>query len=250
MLTVRNTRRALESVGYVFPKRNLIEESIGRSTDIQLFYVSVNEYIRGFCFSVERAVNPDKKMNIEFIRVNYQQRVASSLHSCKKSLERRLAKILGLKAYLDKTGKLGEDYASTFSFYDEIDDIDEDELLSAGSDYISTIESSDVAIDLENVAHAIELESTSITPLISRIDGLLEKHGDMKIERSISVAMTHLSENDRVLLFSRYTDTVDALIEEFRKTPGSDAYAYGIYIGQKSVVVKNGIERPCSKDEI
>ena len=72
----------------------------------------------------------------------------------------------------------------------------------------------------------------------------------MKIERSISVAMKHLSENDRVLLFSRYTDTVDALIEEFKKTPGSDAYAYGIYIGQKSVVVKNGKEQPCSKDEI
>jgi superfamily II DNA or RNA helicase len=250
LLTIRNTRRALERVGYVFPKRNLIEESIGSSSDVQLFYVSVNEYIKGFCFSVERAVNPDKKMNIGFIRANYQQRVASSLHSCRKSLERRLAKILGLKAYLDKTGKLGEDYASAFSFYDEIDDIDEDELLSAGSDFISAIESSDAAIDLENVAHAIELESTSITPLIARIDGLLEKHGDMKIERSISVAMKHLSENDRVLLFSRYTDTVDALIEEFKKTPGSDAYAYGIYIGQKSVVVKNGKEQPCSKEEI
>lgn len=250
LLTVRNTRRALESVGYVFPKRNLIEESIGSSTDIQLFYQSVNGYITGFCFSVERALYPDRKMNIGFIRVNYQQRVASSLYSCRKSLERRLAKMLSLKAYLDKTGKLGTGYENAFSFDDEFDEIDEDELLSAGSDFISAIETSDVDIDLENVAHAIELESTSISPLIARLDSLLEEYGDMKIKRSVSVAMRHLQEGDRVLLFSRYTDTVDALIEEFGKTPGSENYAYGIYIGQKSVVVKNGKERPCSKDEI
>ena len=250
LLTVRNTRRALESVGYVFPKRNLIEESIGSSTDIQLFYLSVYEYIKSFCFSVERALNPGKKMNIGFIRVNYQQRVASSLYSCKKSLERRRAKLLSLKTYLAKSGKLSEEYANVFSLNDEMDEISEDELLSTGSDFISAIKETDVAIDLDNVAHAIDLESTSISPLIKRLENLLEKHGDMKIKRSISVAMKHLSKNDRVLLFSRYTDTVDALIEEFNKTPESNAFTYGIYIGQKSVVVKNGKEQLCSKEDI
>lgn len=250
LLTVRNTRRALENVGYVFPKRNLIEESIGSSTEIQLFYQSVNEYITGFCFSVEKTLNPGKKMNIGFIRANYQQRVASSLYSCKKSLERRLAKILGLKAYLEKTGKLGSDYAGAFSLSDEMDEFDEDEMLLTGGDFISTLENSEEAIDLNDVAHAIELESTSITPLITRLEDLLSTFGDMKIRRSIDVAMKYLAKSDRVLLFSRYTDTVDALIDEFVKTPGANDYVFGIYIGQKSVVVRNGKELPCSKDEI
>ena len=250
LLTVRNTRRALENVGYVFPKRNLIEESIESSTEIQLFYQYVNEYITGFCFSVERALNPNKRLNIGFIRANYQQRVASSLYSCKKSLERRLAKILGLKAYLDKTGRLDGNYASTFSLNDEMDEFDEDEMLLSGGDFINALESSEVEIDLIDVARAIELESTSITPLIEQLESLLAVYGDMKIKRSINVAMKHLAEDDRVLLFSRYTDTVEALIEEFGKTAGAGNYVFGIYIGQKSVIVRNGVERPCSKEEI
>ena len=87
LLTVRNTRRALENVGYVFPKRNLIEESIDSSDEIRLFYESVNDYITGLCFSVEKILNPDKKLSIGFIKANYQQRVASSLYSCKKAFQ-------------------------------------------------------------------------------------------------------------------------------------------------------------------
>lgn len=248
LLTVRNTRRALENVGYVFPKRNLIEESIDSSDEIRLFYESVNDYITGLCFSVEKILNPDKKLSIGFIKANYQQRVASSLYSCKKSLSRRLEKLLALREHLAKSGLLDAEYASLIN--DSIDDFDEDELVSSGSDFVRSFSELDGKVDIEELSRAIDLESTSISPLLKRIDSILVNCGDMKIERSIQVALKHIQNGDKVLLFSRYTDTVDALIQEFEQKHLSAIYPYGIYTGQDSSIIIDGKSKKCTKDEI
>lgn len=250
LLTVRNTRRSLEEVGYIFPKRNLIEEAIEDSNEIKLFYIRVNEYISGYCFSVERVLHPERKLNIGFIRVNYQQRVASSLYSCKKSLTRRLQKLRSLKkSLLSQLGKTDMCFKS-FSVEDSVDDLDEDELLAIDGDLMELITDSDTNINLQELEHTTDLEITSITPLLKQIDGLLKKFGDMKIQRSISVAINHLQKADKVLLFSRYTDTVDALISEFEKNVNLAEISYGVYTGQKSMILQEGTEIACTKEEL
>ena len=93
LLTVRNTRRSLSEKGYKFPTRKLTPVSIPDSMEIEMFYDHVNSYLSKRCFSIEEVLFPDRKISIGFVRVSYQQRVASSLYSCKKSLERRLEKI-------------------------------------------------------------------------------------------------------------------------------------------------------------
>lgn len=250
LLTIRNTRKSLEGVGYVFPKRNLIEEAIEDSNEIRLFYIRVNEYISEFCFSVEKVLHPERKLNIGFIRVNYQQRVASSLYSCQMSLKRRLQKLRSLKkSLLAQLGKT-DIYFKSFSVEDNVDDLDEDELLAIDGDLMGLITNPNTNINLQDLARATDLEITSITPLLKQIDGLLKKFGDMKIKRAIQVAINHLQKTDKVLLFSRYTDTVDALINEFKGNVNLAETAYGVYTGQKSMIFQGGTEIACTKEEL
>ena len=250
LLTVRNTRRALESVGYVFPRRSLIEDSIDNSDEIRLFYLSVNHYICTYCFSVEKCLNPEKKMSIGFIRVNYQQRVASSLYSCKKSLSRRMEKLLSFKHYLSKDAVVKNLNLDFFSALDGIDELAEDDSLEAGEDLIRTLEETNEVIDIAALKHAIDLETTSISSLLSRLDHILEQYGDMKIKRAIDLAAFHVKQGDQVLLFSRYTDTVEALINAFNNSELFSSVAYGVYTGQKSELFINNSIVECSKDEI
>ncbi|RRF98237.1 MAG: hypothetical protein DUD39_10680 [Coriobacteriaceae bacterium] len=250
LLTVRNTRRSLQEVGYVFPKRRLHEVPVNGNEGMQIFYLKVNKYISDEYFSIERELYPDRKLNVGFVRISYQQRVSSSLHSCKKSLENRLHKVLALRENL-KHGKSDSvtDALGLFDIANDFDAIDEDELLNEGKDlYEVALSNSDV--NLDKLFHAVEVEATAISPLINEADELLGSCGDMKIGKSIDLALESLSRGDQVLLFSRYTDTVDALLESFCKRGANAKYAYGIYIGNKSVIVDAGVEQACTKDDI
>lgn len=245
LLTVRNTRRSLTEIGYKFPKRNLIPIPIPNSMEIELFYDKVNSYLSERCFSIEEVLFPDRKISIGFVRVSYQQRVASSLYSCKKSLERRLEKITNLKQlvsrYLDT--KSGAQYNPT-----TLDDFELDGLLEEGYDDTFNVDFSKVNVSVLNQAIALEL--TAINPLLKRANSLLENHNDLKIRESIELAKKCLENNDKVLVFSRYTDTIDALLEEFNLLGLNKRFRYGLYTGAKSCIVSNGKEQQCDKNDL
>ena len=243
LLTVRNTRRSLSEKGYKFPNRKLTPISIPNSMEIELFYNRVNDYLSKRCFSIEEILFPDRKISIGFVRISYQQRVASSLYSCKKSLERRLEKINNLKADLKR-------FINGIALYNPtgLDDVDLEDLLDEGYDDTFDVDLS--TVDISALNQAIALESTSITPLLKRANSLLDNRKDLKIKESISLARKCLGENDKVLVFSRYTDTVDALINEFN-LQGVDSYnRYGVYTGAKSCIVSHGKEEPCNKEDL
>lgn len=101
LLTVRNTRRSLSEIGYSFPTRTLKAESLTDSSDVQLFYMNVEQYINDQYFLVEKALHPEKKFNVGFVRISYQQRLASSLYSCRESVKRRFSKLDELKKRLE-----------------------------------------------------------------------------------------------------------------------------------------------------
>lgn len=245
LLTVRNTRRSLSEKGYKFPQRKLSTVSIQKSMEIEMYYNKVNEYLSNKCFTIEEILFPDRIISIGFVRVSYQQRVASSLYSCKKSLERRLEKINNLKANL-------QDYiqAKNQAFYNptDLDDLELDDLLDEGYDDVFNVNLAKV--DISALQQAIAIESTSITPLLKRVTTLLEDNKDLKIKESIALAQKCLCEKDKVLVFSRYTDTIDALLNEFHQLGLNKLYKYGVYTGAKSCVVSNGQECPCDKNDL
>lgn len=247
LLTVRNTRRSLSQIGYKFPKRNLIEESIEDSMPIQLFYHKVDKYISNECFSIEQVLYPNRKISLGFIRVSYRQRVASSLYSCKESLSRRYEKTLALKKILEQGNQIQSADSARLNPSLYWDSLDSDELLGQDIDETDT-DTSD--IDFRALKRAVGIESTALSSLIREADLLLHDHGDLKICRSIALAERCLLNGDAVLLFSRYTDTIDALLREFKQVGAADKYAYAIYTGQQSVIVTNGIEVPCDKNTL
>lgn len=249
LLTVRNTRRALSEVGYQFPKRNLTEVSVVNSDKIQLFYEKVYEYISNDCFSIEHALEPEKTINLGFIRVNYQQRVASSLHSCKESLCRRYSKALQLRSRLLAQGILKVDELCSLDINDSMDDIEKDELFDIGDENID-LSFDQNKVDVELLKRAVSLECTSLGSLIDQVTDLLKTLGDVKIIQSIDLALRCMRKGDTVLLFSRYTDTVDALIDQYEHMSGEASHAYGVYTGGRSVIVKNGKEELCDKSRI
>lgn len=245
LLTVRNTRRSLTKIGYKFPNRKLIPVSIPDSMEVEMFYNKVNDYLSNRCFSIEEILFPDRKISIGFVRVSYQQRVASSLYSCKKSLERRLEKINSIKANLKRyLGNNGFALNNPTDF----DDLELDDLLDEG--YDDTFDVNLSKVDLSALNQAIALESTSITPLIKRANSLLDCRKDLKIKESISLAKNSLEEKDKVLVFSRYTDTIDALLDEFNTLGLNKYYKYGVYTGAKSCIVSGGKELPCDKNDL
>ena len=245
LLTVRNTRRSLTKIGYKFPNRKLIPVSIPDSMEVEMFYNKVNDYLSDRCFSIEEILFPDRKISIGFVRVSYQQRVASSLYSCKKSLERRLEKINSIKANLKRyIGNNGFALNNPTDF----DDLELDDLLDEG--YDDTFDVNLSKVDLTALNQAIALESTSITPLIKRANSLLDCRKDLKIKESISLAKKCLEEKDKVLVFSRYTDTIDALLDEFNTLGLNKYYKYGVYTGAKSCIVSGGKELPCDKNDL
>ena len=245
LLTVRNTRRSLTKIGYKFPNRKLIPVSIPDSMEVEMFYNKVNDYLSDRCFSIEEILFPDRKISIGFVRVSYQQRVASSLYSCKKSLERRLEKINSIKANLKRyLGNNGFALNNPTDF----DDLELDDLLDEG--YDDTFDVNLSKVDLSALNQAIALESTSIAPLIKRANSLLDCHKDLKIKESISLAKKSLEEKDKVLVFSRYTDTIDALLDEFNTLGLNKYYKYGVYTGAKSCIVSGGKELPCDKNDL
>ena len=248
LLTVRNTRRSLTEMGYRFPQRNLRAETIYDSADAQLFYMRVEDYIGKQYFSVEKALHPDKKMNAGFVRISYQQRLASSLHSCRESLNRRFEKLNEIKNAIATKHSVSGITIDTDTVTG-LDDIFYDDAMLAGDEDLDDINAAEYNVNVEELKRALNLETAAIATLIAQVTRLLNENGDLKISRAIQLIFKHLETGDRVLVFSRYTDTVDALVEAFQKC-NNQSYAYGIYIGQKSVRVDCNGEVPVSKTEI
>lgn len=241
LLTVRNTRSSLERIGYSFPKRNLKAIALEGYTKISQFYRHIESYINGSYLSADRALRPDKKYNDGFVKIGYQQRMASSLHSCLRSLERRCDSLNRLRRAIAGGAAL-EPLPNTF------DDTDLDEALMKNIDFPdSEIESS--ILDISQIRHQADIELADITSLLATLKEILAECGDPKVDASISHAMKYLAQGDSVLLFSRYTDTVDALIERWRNYGISDIM-YGKYTGDEATISLHGRTQQATKSEI
>lgn len=247
LLTIRNTRRSLSEVGYKFPIRNLIERQIDDSDPIQAFYHRVDKYLEESGFSIDEALFPERKKNIGFVKINYQQRIASSLFSCIRSLEKRKKKVLLLKDWLETNIEDLVNGNYVYNVGKELDDWKLDEFLGRcpGTNQRKPSEK-----EFTKLKRASEIEAMELSALTIEAKKLKSSLGDLKVKESIKLANTCLANGDKVLLFSRYTDTVEALINEFKDEGLPDKYVFGVYTGKNSYIVDSGVEEKCDKDRI
>ena len=154
-----------------------------------------------------------------------------------------------LRKLLTEKGIIKKQSIEDLHFDLPIDEIDDDELLLNNVDAFDFGEIG-TNVDWDQLRLAVNLECTSLSGLIDQAKKLLLKSDDRKIATSITLALNCLENQETVLLFSRYTDTIDALIDEFKRRGGADKYIYGIYTGKQSAIVKHGREYSCDKGAI
>lgn len=248
LLTVRNTRRSLEGVGYRFPKRNLHAVTLEGQQDVLSFYGRIDEYLSNEYFSLERELYPGRRNSIGFTRIGYQQRISSSLWSCYKSLQRRLAKLESVKALVSGGVPSTEGFLSELGLDTDTED---DADLFDDENALSNARPSDID-DLSGpgISAAASIEAAAVRPLLQEARELLALGLDMKVKESVDIAIDGVKAGDKVLLFSRYTDTVDALVNEYRSRDDAGSFEYGIYSGSTSLIIRGDVETTCTKTQI
>ena len=248
LLTVRNTRRSLESIGYQFPERRLHAVTLDNQHAVVSFYDRVEEYLSNEYFSVEKELYPDRRNSIGFTRIGYQQRISSSLCSCYRSLSRRLAKVGAIKRSLSSASTDEDVFLSQLGI--DTGTEDDTDLFDDGDALTNAVPSDLCALDRANLLVSASIEANALIPLLKEAKKLLSLNLDMKVKKSVDIAMEQVAAGEKVLVFSRYTDTVDALVEEYSSREGATSFEFGIYSGSTSVIVRDGIETPCSKTDI
>lgn len=242
LLTVRNTRRSLEEIGYSFPTRNLRAVSLDGHGDVEEFYDEIDEYISGTYLGVEKVIYPDRAFSDGFVKSSYQQRMASSLYSCGKSLERRRCRLESIRRLVERGG--GVIWQASL----EIDEEDEDDAFLSDKD-VADLGAAISDADPAQVMRAAGLELADVSMLISQLEEIREKDGDPKIDAAIDQVCHGIAVGDKALVFSRYTDTVDALLERWKLAAG-EPVNYGVFTGSVATVTQDGSTRSTTKEEI
>lgn len=237
LLTVRRTRPALSTLGYVFPERRLDAPRIDVPEAVSSFYHAVQAYLLRSYGAVEKAVMPDSPGGQGFARVTYYQRMASSLRAAKVSLTRRAA-------YLEAIERLCEAGQSTSQPRPVIPQDDDEEADDVPGRLLSMRPS-----DREVPAGLARIERTDITALLALLGRLTGGTigSDPKLTKMCEIIRGR-DRDERILVFSRYTDTVFACIEAFRAAfPPGECPGFAVYTGAERWADVGAGEQPTSK---
>lgn len=201
-LVIRNTRGALEKVGYRFPTREFESVEVSATEDVAAVLNDLDEYLRDGIGAAERAIQPDTSQALGFLVSTYRQRVASSLLSARDTLQNRYARIARLVA--------GGSWADEASEEDDepFDDMRLDDLHSVRASK---------GFDFDAVMRACRIELAQIDHIMRRLDRLQPSlvEADPKVGAALDLVDRYRAEGRACLLFSRYTSTIRALIEGY-----------------------------------
>lgn len=221
LLTVRNTRGSLEKVGYKFPERILDAPALRVPPEIRTFYLDIDDYLSSSYFEVERALYPNRKFNVGFVKCGYQQRLASSLAACQLSLQRRRA---GLEQLTQSMVGLTEFLGLT------LDQAEDPEIVDESLPNLTPPEEG--TFDSVEVGRRARVEAQYIDGLLGRLHAILDGGPDPKLEETVSIVRRAIERGDQVLVFSRYTDTLEAVVDSFLMSGPSAGY--GVFTGERA----------------
>ena len=247
-LTCRNTKTGLEKFGYKFPVRKFDAPEITMSGKLEKYEWAVESYLSQAYGKTEESLKPGGKFPIGFAKSGFYQRLVSSLFASRASLLKRKAKLSLIgEALKDSNSELLIKLLSDFDFEDEDLNTDDFGQLAPEIDVQNGLSKV-----LENVKHAIILENSYIEELLRILDGVgenIENH-----DPKFSVAMKSLEKflgEGPVLVFSRYTDTLDGFLNLFcnshllNQVPG-----FALYTGGKAWIQTSMGVVPATKSDV
>lgn len=239
-MMIRNTRDRLKSLGFDFPQRRLKDISVENPPDTVSLLRQLDLYLSDQYGGYEELLGEEYRTRTGFVRTIYHQRFASSLHAARVTLERR-AEFLG--ALLD-----GEDQA-VLRYVDWLeDDPDSDEEIG---DAIADVRCEIAANQIAREAIAEELGI--VRGLIDQISDDPATSPDPKLRKAIELMEGFAIEDGRkVIVFSKYTDTIDSLIDHLRIKGSMPCETIGLYTGSGAAQLSDEFEhlREMPKEDI
>lgn len=231
-LTCRNTKAGLERFGYKFPKRKFTSPAVKMEGNLEKYEWSIEQYLTSAYGKTEESLKPSGNFPIGFAKSGFYQRLVSSLYASKSSLLRRRDKLNSIKIAIGNS-----DFDLISSLISDFD-IDDDD---ASVDFLNKLEinlSQDGKLSqvLSNVIQAVDSECMYINELLT----ILEKFGTdvEKYDPKFAMAMqllTELSRKGSVLVFSRYTDTLEGFLKLFESSELPSAVSgYAQYTGERA----------------
>jgi hypothetical protein len=194
------------------------------------FYGVMTSYLDDAYGEVEKALDLDGRHANGFAKSSYHQRLVSSLHACRVSLTRRLNRIEAVVAGLEDA--IGPE-----------EDPDEDE------EAPDTPARATANTDWRAVERAASIERTYLRDLLDRLSALEveDQLVDPKMRALVDVLRDRLP-HDAVLVFSRYTDTLEACLRVFERSwSPAERPGFALYTGGDVWIDTDGTRARASK---
>lgn len=228
-LMIRNTRERLQGLGFVFPERVVKEISVVAGQVVASLLRDLDTYVTREYGRFETMLNPEQASRTGFVRVIYHQRFASSLHAARTTLQRRADFLHGL---LEGDKGAVERYANWMADEAEAEeDID-----------MAIADAQQAVAEDPLIRTTIEEELGLVNSLVARIPDDPKSAPDPKLELTARLIEEFAADQGRrVIVFTRYTDTLDSLVEHLRlrgtKLPWN---VFGMYTGGGGRRFKDG----------
>lgn len=225
---VRNTRSRLTKQGFNFPRRNTREEEVelGRYADL---LKRLDDYLTRFYGKYEKRLSPQNKGTIGFVRCIYHQRFVSSFSAAYQTMVNRKEFLEAiLNRDMDAVRRVAEKI-----LLDEEWEGDEDDLVDAMEELLDDPKvEADIQRELDEVERLrSELEPFNVANLTS---------DDPKLKALARVLADHVGNKGRkAIVFSKYTDTIDAVHKYIRDVYFSPE-EIGLYTGAGGQVYDTG----------
>jgi superfamily II DNA or RNA helicase len=203
---IRNTREKLEKLGYTFPERDLREEPVILDRKHQEILENLDTYLSKHYAKYESYLSPENRGVLGFVRSIYHQRFVSSFTAAYLTVKDRR---IFLQALLDGDREALQRVASKMLRDEEWEGDDED-LADAMEEAFE-----------KGARQLIIAEMTVLRDLEDRLqnyDPEILSGDDPKMKKIVQVVDELVGQGHKVLVFSKYTDTVDAVVRFLGRT--------------------------------
>ena len=238
---IRNTRENLTKIGYNFPHRNIEHVNVNLNLSEQILLEDLDEYLFNYYGMIEKMLTENKGV-IGFVRTIYHQRFVSSFASSYKTVSNRVEFLESLlRKDKEKMKIIWEKILS-----DEEVDIDEE-----NENFIDELQQ-EIEIQRDVIKKEIEYLEKLKDKLKYYSTEFMSKD-DPKLIKVFNVVNIKINkENKKVLVFSKYTDTIDAIRKFLTNKKNLEHSRIGLYTGDGGklydVYKKSYIK--CSKEEV
>jgi len=234
---IRNTRDRLRKQGYEFPERKIVNVDVALGAKHADLLAELNDYLANYYDGYKSFLKGDERRGFGLIRAVYHQRFVSSFASAYQTVKRRREALEALlEGDEERLLKLASDMME-----DVGEDVDEEELLEA------------MRAAVERARGLVEKELEKLRSLESSLvpySKAVTAADDPKLREIQRVVQELRDEGRKVLVFSKFTDTVDVVRDFIAQWLGPDRV--GTYTGRGGEVWESRLKRwqICEKEDV